>query len=93
MPLSKNGVPYYTDAQYDLARYESSALEYARATGYQLEKKGGWWTMKAHDSFVFAPNGMWFWNSREMKGGDLPPQKSTGSNVSKQPVLQHIPLG
>ena len=71
MPISKNGVPYYTDAKYDLARYESSALEYARATGYQLEKKGGWWTMKDHDSFVFAPNGMWFWNSRDMKGGAI----------------------
>ncbi|MEA4895891.1 MAG: DUF3991 and toprim domain-containing protein [Oscillospiraceae bacterium] len=71
MPLSRNGVPYYTNAQYDLARYESSALEYAKAAGYRLEKKGGWWTMKEHDSFVFAPNGMWFWNSHDMKGGAI----------------------
>ena len=71
MPISKNNKPYYTNAQYDLARYESSALEYAKAAGYQLEKKGGWWTMKEHDSFVFAPNGMWFWNSHDMKGGAI----------------------
>lgn len=71
MPISKNGKPYYTDDQYNIARYESSALEYARAAGYQLEKKGNWWSMKEHDSFVFAPNGMWFWNSRDMKGGAI----------------------
>lgn len=71
MPTSKNGTPYYTDAQYEIARYQSSALEYARATGYHLEQKGGWWTMKEHDSFVFAPNGMWFWNSHDMKGGAI----------------------
>ena len=71
MPISKNDKPYYTDAQYEIARYQSSALEYARAAGYHLEQKGGWWTMKEHDSFVFAPNGMWFWNSRDMKGGAI----------------------
>ncbi len=71
MPISKNQKPYYTDDQYKLARYEASALEYAKAAGYQLIKKGGWWTMKEHDSFVFAPNGMWFWNSHDMKGGAI----------------------
>lgn len=71
MPISKNGKLYYTDAQYNVARYESSALEYAKASGYQLEKKGSWWSMKEHDSFVFGSNGMWFWNSRDMKGGAI----------------------
>ncbi len=71
MPISKNGKPYFTDEQYNIARYESSALEYARSAGYQMEKKGNWWTLKDHDSFVFAPNGMWFWNSRDMKGGAI----------------------
>lgn len=71
MPISRNGKAYYTEEQYNIARYESSALEYARAAGYRLIQKGGYYAMADHDSFVFAPNGMWFWNSRDMKGGAI----------------------
>jgi len=71
MPVNKNGKQYYTDEQYQAARYEASALEYARAEGYSLVRRGKYYAMQEHDSFVFAPNGMWFWNSHDMKGGAI----------------------
>ena len=71
MPISKNGKPYYTDEQFEQARYNSSALEYAKAQGYDLVKKGKFYTMREHDSMVFTGRGMWFWNSRDVKGGAI----------------------
>lgn len=71
MPMSKKGNLYYTNEQYEIARYQSSALEYARSAGYALEKSGKYYKMKDHDSFVFGSNGMWFWNSHSMRGGAI----------------------
>lgn len=71
MPISKNGKKYYTKEQYEFARYDCSALEYAKSQGYELIQRGRHWEMKEHDSFVFAENGMWFWNSRNLHGGAI----------------------
>ena len=68
MPISKNGKPYYTKEQYEAARYNSNALEYARSQGYELVRQGAYYTMKEHDSMVFTPQGTWFWNSRGVHG-------------------------
>ena len=64
MATSKNGKNYYTKEQYQYAKYQASALEYALSKGYKLIPKGQYYTMPEHDSMVFAPNGMWYWNSR-----------------------------
>lgn len=71
MPVSKNGKPYYTKEQYRQAKYQSNALDYALRKGYPLVKQGKYYYMKEHDSMVFAPNGMWFWNARGLKGRAL----------------------
>lgn len=71
MPVSKNGKVYYTKEQYEAARYNSNALEYARAQGYELVRQGAYYTMKEHDSMVFTPQGTWFWNSRGVHGTAL----------------------
>lgn len=71
MPVSKNGKAYYTKEQYEQAKYNSNAYEYARSQGYDLIRQGLYYTMKEHDSMVFAPNGTWFWNSRGVHGSAL----------------------
>lgn len=71
MATSKNGKNYYTKEQYQYAKYQASALEYALSKGYKLIPKGQYYTMPEHDSMVFAPNGMWYWNSRGLKGKAL----------------------
>lgn len=71
MPISKNGKLQYTQDQYERAKYESSTLEYVRSMGYPIVQKGKYWVSKEHDSLVFAPNGLWFWNSRQMSGGAI----------------------
>ncbi|MEG1926394.1 MAG: DUF3991 and toprim domain-containing protein [Ruthenibacterium sp.] len=71
MPMSKGGKLYYTNEQYQHARYNTSALEYAKAQGYELQQDGNYFTMKGHDSMVFTKGGQWFWNSRELKGGAM----------------------
>lgn len=71
MPVSKNGKVYYTKEQYEAARYNSNALEYARSQGYDLVRQGAYYTMKEHDSMVFTPQGTWFWNSRGVHGTAL----------------------
>lgn len=71
MPVSKNGKVYYTKEQYEAARYNSNALEYARSQGYELVRQGAYYTMKEHDSMVFTPQGTWFWNSRGVHGTAL----------------------
>ncbi len=71
MPYSKRGTPYYTKEQYERAKYNSNALEYAKSQGYELVQQGMYFTMKEHDSMVFTPNGNWFWNSRGVHGGAL----------------------
>lgn len=70
-PISKNGKAYYTKDQYEAAKYASNALEYAQSRGYDLVRKGAYYTMREHDSMVFAPNGSWFWNSRGVHGSAL----------------------
>lgn len=73
MPISKSGKAYFTDEQYQEARYNSSALEYARSHGYQLSRVGSsYWTMEEHDSMRFSDKtGIWYWNSRGVSGGAL----------------------
>lgn len=71
MPVSKNNKVYYTKEQYEAARYNSNALEYAKSQGYELVRQGAYYTMKEHDSMVFTPQGTWFWNSRGVHGTAL----------------------
>lgn len=70
MPVSKSGKLYFTEEQLMEARC-MSALSYAQSQGYNLEHKGKYHTMKEHDSMVFAENGMWYWNSRNLSGGAI----------------------
>lgn len=63
---------HYTREQYEQAKYNSSALEYAQSQGYELVKEGGgYYRMKEHDSMIFTPQGSWFWNSRGLHGGAI----------------------
>ncbi len=71
MPVSKNGKAYFTKEQYEAARYNANALEYARSRGYDLVRQGAYYTMREHDSMVFTPQGTWFWNSRGVHGSAL----------------------
>lgn len=72
MPRRKNGELYYTKEQYQIARYEASALEYARQNGYTLVPAGNTaYCLKEHDSMIFTRNGAWFWNSRHLQGGAI----------------------
>lgn len=71
MPVSKDGNLYFSQEQYNFARYEASTLEYAKAAGYVLEREGKWYHLKEHNSFVFCADGQWFWNSRGMHGGAI----------------------
>ncbi|HAN44733.1 MAG TPA: hypothetical protein DCP97_05015 [Ruminococcaceae bacterium] len=72
MPVSKKtGELYYTDEQWKFARYQTSALEYAKQNGYPLVKKGSYYIHAEHDSMVFTENGQWFWNSHGLKGGAI----------------------
>jgi len=74
MPVSRDGNLYFTKDQYDYARYETSALEYAIEEGYQLVSDGRstkYFHLKEHDSMLFTSDGRWFWNSYNLKGGAL----------------------
>lgn len=71
MPVNRAGKAYYTKEQYKKAKYECSALEYALQKGYPLIKEGKYYTMPGHDSMIFVPNGMWYWNSRGLRGKAL----------------------
>lgn len=71
MATSKNGKNYYTKEQYHYAMYQASALEYALSKGYKLICAGKYYTMPEHDSMVFTPDGMWYWNSRGLQGKAL----------------------
>lgn len=69
--ISKTGKIYYTKAQLQAAR-KCSALEYARATGYNLVKHSTTtYHLKEHDSMVFTEDGFWNWNSRDLHGRAL----------------------
>lgn len=67
MPVSKKGNLYYTAEQYAIAK-EASALEYAKAAGYDLLQEGSTHYLREHDSMVFTLAGRWFWNSRQLSG-------------------------
>lgn len=71
MPVSKSGKQYYTKEQYQRAKYEVSALEYAQSQGYDLVRQGSYYHMREHDSMIFTPRGSWFWNSRGVSGGAI----------------------
>lgn len=71
MPISKKNRLYYTAEQYEAARSNSNALEYARRQGYDLVRRGSYYCLREHDSMVFTPEGKWFWNSRQLHGGAL----------------------
>ena len=70
MPVSKNGQLYFTQEQYRNAR-RVTALEYAQRRGYDLVPCGHHFYLREHDSMVFTPDGRWFWNSRNLRGGAL----------------------
>ena len=71
MPINKAGKAYYTKEQYKMAKHECRALDYALRKGYHLIKEGKYYKMSGHDSMIFAPNGMWYWNSRGLRGKAL----------------------
>lgn len=71
MPISRNGKAFYTPEQYQEAKYNSNALEYALSRGYDLIRQNNYYIMRDHDSMVFTPQGSWFWNSRGVHGGAL----------------------
>ena len=71
MAVTKNGRLQFTDAQYTIARYETSALEYARTHNYDLVQMGRHYRLKEHDSMIFAPDGRWLWNAQGIQGGAL----------------------
>lgn len=71
MPVSKKGLAYYTKEQYEAAKYNGNALEYAQSQGYELVRQGAYYKLKDHDSMVFTPSGRWFWNSRGVHGGAM----------------------
>lgn len=70
MPVSKSGQTYFTQEQYQTAR-RITALEYAQRRGYDLVPCGHRYLLREHDSMVFLPDGRWFWNSRNLKGGAI----------------------
>lgn len=71
MPISRTGKIYYTKAQLQAAR-QRSALEYARAVGYNLVRHSATaYHLKEHDSMVFTADGFWNWNSRDLHGRAL----------------------
>lgn len=70
MPISKNGVKYYTQEQLECAR-NASALEYALAHNYDLVRQGSRYILREHDSMVFRADGRWSWNSRDIGGRAL----------------------
>lgn len=71
MAVTRAGKIQFTDEQYKIARYDSSALAYAQAQGYNLKKEGRHWHLAEHDSMVFTEDGRWYWNSQAIQGGAL----------------------
>lgn len=69
MSISKTGVLYFTDEEKARALANNNALEYALQKGYDLVKKGSYYTMREHDSMVFEQNGKWSWNSQSIIKG------------------------
>lgn len=70
MPISKNGVKYYTLEQLTQAK-TASALEYAQEHNYDLVRQGSRYILREHDSMVFRSDGRWSWNSRDVGGRAL----------------------
>lgn len=68
MSIGKNGKAYFTKEELETARANANALEYAQRQGYELVKEHNYYRMKEHDSLVFKPDGVFFWNSRQIKG-------------------------
>ncbi len=71
MPVTKSGNLTFTDEQYKYARESTSALAYALANGYDLICEGRYYRLRDHHSMVFTPDGKWFWNSENLKGGAI----------------------
>lgn len=66
------GKKRFTDEQYQFARYQSNALEYAKRRGYNLIRdSAGKYRLREHDSMIFTEDGRWFWNSRSLSGGAI----------------------
>lgn len=65
--VTRSGKLHYNQEQLVIAK-RSSALEYARSQGYNLNGKGNRWTLAEHDSMVFLTDGRWYWNSRGYSG-------------------------
>lgn len=60
--VTKSSKPQFTKEQFQAAR-KVSALEYAKAHGYDLVVVGNRYQMREHDSMIFLPDGRWYWNS------------------------------
>lgn len=60
--------PRFTDAQYQYARYQCSALEVAQKRGFPLVKEGRNYRAKGHSSMVFTADGKFFWNAKKCRG-------------------------
>lgn len=88
MPVSKRKKAYYTKEQYRIAKYECSALEYALQKGYPLIKEGKYYHMKGHDSMIFAPNGMWYWNSHGVQGKALDFMMIYEGKTAREAILE-----
>lgn len=88
MPINKAGKAYYTKEQYRIAKYERSALEYALQKGYPLIKEGKYYHMKGHDSMIFAPNGMWYWNSHGVQGKALDFMMIYEGKTAREAILE-----
>lgn len=71
MAFTRSGKLQFSEEQYKTARYDSSALEYARAHSYDLVQQGRHFHLRDHDSMIFTTDGRWYWNSRGVQGGAI----------------------
>lgn len=61
---------HFTTEQLQAAQ-SVSALDYAKAHGYNLVAVGNRYQLREHDSMVFLPDGRWYWNSTRHYGRAL----------------------
>lgn len=88
MPVRQCKKYYYTKEQYRIAKYACSALEYALQKGYPLIKEGKYYHMEGHDSMIFAPNGMWYWNSHGVQGKALDFMMIYEGKTAREAILE-----
>lgn len=62
---------HITDEEKRRAYENANALQYALSKGYNLIQVGNEFHLKDHDSMVFTKNGIWFWNSKGLRGSAI----------------------